>query len=369
MSYISGNKIVHREGLTHQSIRSHQSDSAFLDKWKRVSGRRTCLLGRLILFTAAILVAGQVVARADVCNAPQAQSSGSARSLEIAALNRQLAALGNVQRQRKCSGHDGGGFFNACADIASRIAEARRQLQAVSVSIRGDTSSPQKRMLGPECRKVKEPAIGATKSVHPPTRQGDRKYSPGTILFCVRLADGYRFPAPKSQFSAERDVQSTLDICRYICEDNAMGVYAPSRASLEAADLVAIDTGEKYSDLKTADAYQSAPVFKACNFQRYYDRVTEARARTVTPYNMADVTVPVPAPRPSSSPTAELPSNTAPDTGNNQPKGTSKSKKVRLVGEAFLPAYSMEGSPPPHIPTAGADSGVVTPVDNQDDKH
>lgn len=365
MSNIFGKKISQYRRLIRQSSRSYINNSSFFDGGKRVSGRCTCLSGRFILLAVVLWFAGQVAARADACNSLQTQSSGSGRGSEIAALNRQLAALGNVRRQRKCSGHDSGGFFNACADIASRIAEAKRQLQIVSASIQEDTRSQQK-LLGRDCRKANEPRGYARKNVevrNPPAQQGNRKYSPATILFCVRLSDGYRFPAPKSQFSAERDAQATLDICRYICEDNAMGVYAPSRSSLESADLVAVDTGTKYSDLKTADAYQSSPSFKVCNFQRYYDRVNEARASTVTPYNMANVAVPVPAPRPSPSPATEWPNNTAPDAGNNKPEGTSRRKKVRLVGEAFLPVYSIEGSlSEPVVPTVGADSSMAPPV-------
>lgn len=142
-----------------------------------------------------------------------------------------------------------------------------------------------------------------------------------------------------------------------------MGVYAPSRAGLEAADLVAVDTGARYSDLKTADVYQSAPSFRPCNFQRYYDRVNEARARTVTPYNMADVTVPIPVPRPSAPAATGLPGDTAPDTGDGQPREMSKKKTVRLVGEAFLPAYSAGASLLP--PRTAGDSSVAGSADIQ----
>lgn len=291
-----------------------------------------------------MLLAGQSVAYADGCSALRAPAASiPGQSPEVAALNRQLGAVGALQRQRKCSGGETGGFFNACADLANRKAEVQRKLNAAARSFQAGAGALQGRKHSPGCARTSVTAKSQARNTPPQqkssrTQDGGRNQVAGSILFCVRLSDGYRFPAPNSQFDTGKDLGTTLDICRYICEDQAMDVYvlprsASNSAGLETDDLVAVESGRKYSDLKTANAYQSAASFKACGFQRYHDRVEEARARTVTPYNMANAVVPVPASKPASTSDAEAAGSSIADAGQAMPAR----KKVRLVGTTFFP--------------------------------
>ena len=210
----------------------------------------------------------------------------------------------------------------------------QRKLNAAA-SLQAGASALQSRKHNPGCARTSATANSQARS----TQQKDsRNQVAGSIVFCVRLSDGYRFPAPNSQFDTGKDPRTTLDICRYICEEEAMDVYVlPNSASLETDDLVTVESGKKYSDLKTANAYQSAASFKACSFQRYYDRVNEARARTVTPYNMANAVIPVPASKPASTSDAESTGQVSLIADAKEPKAIPARKKVRLVGTTFFP--------------------------------
>ncbi|WP_244482857.1 DUF2865 domain-containing protein [Mesorhizobium sp. Root102] len=61
-----------------------------------------------------------------------------------------------------------------------------------------------------------------------------------------------------------------------------------SDASLETDQMVALDTRKPYTELPAAFRYRDDANFKACDVKRYYQRVTELRARTVTPADMSN---------------------------------------------------------------------------------
>ncbi|WP_244497896.1 DUF2865 domain-containing protein [Mesorhizobium sp. Root695] len=169
------------------------------------------------------------------------------------------------------------------------------------------------------------------------------------MLFCVRLSDGYFFPAPKSQFAASGDLKETADQCRYICDDPSVELYTLSDASLETDQMVALDTRKPYTELPAAFRYRDDANFKACDVKRYYQRVTELRARTVTPADMSNAIIPLPTAKPDlgtpdlgtpdlgTVAAVPVPDAQAPGAAQHQSIEAGK-RPVRVVGPAFFPA-------------------------------
>jgi hypothetical protein len=62
--------------------------------------------------------------------------------------------------------------------------------------------------------------------------------------------------------------------------------------------LPTVPDGKSYKDLPAAFGYREAAHFKGCDFGRYYQRVNEGRARSVTPENMDAAIIPLPSARP-----------------------------------------------------------------------
>ncbi|WP_292615133.1 DUF2865 domain-containing protein [Mesorhizobium sp.] len=166
------------------------------------------------------------------------------------------------------------------------------------------------------------------------------------MLFCVRLSDGYFFPAPKSQFAKKDDLKETVDQSRYICDDVGVDLYTLEDASLETEAMVALETRKPYTELPTAFRYREDANFKACSVKRYSRRGFELRARTVTPANMADAIIPLPTTKPDLGAVAEIPGPDAPEAPNAEAKGavqhqsierSTETRPVRVIGPAFFP--------------------------------
>ena len=161
-----------------------------------------------------------------------------------------------------------------------------------------------------------------------------------SMLYCVRPSDGYFFPAPKSQFAQEVDLKDTADQCRFICDDPGMEVFALTDPSLETDEMISVAERKPYKELPTAFRYRDDPAFKSCDLRRYYGRVNEMRARTVTPSNMENAVIPLPTSKPEQA-FAEL-SAAAPANGDATVpmalvKEPAADRAVRVVGPAFLP--------------------------------
>jgi hypothetical protein len=103
--------------------------------------------------------------------------------------------------------------------------------------------------------------------------------------------------------------------------------------------MVALDTRKPYTELPAAFKYRDDANFKACDVRRYYQRVTELRARTVTPANMSNAIIPLPTAKPDLGTVAAVPvpDAEAPGVAQHQSIGASK-RLVRVVGPAFFPA-------------------------------
>ena len=157
----------------------------------------------------------------------------------------------------------------------------------------GATPDRRRRDFGPGYVRACRP--GSSRSAARPHAQDSGKTSVrragmiggNSMLFCVRLSDGYFFPAPKSQF-----VQAAMSRIWSISAATSATMPAStctrsSDPSLETEKMVALDTRKPYKDLPAAFKYRDDANFKACDVKRYYQRVAELRARTVTPANMS----------------------------------------------------------------------------------
>lgn len=298
------------------------------------------------LMVTAILAMTQV-SYADSCSTLRRQILSSGRdsaSPELAQLRRQLAAIQGLERQRRCTASSAvGGFFNACGDLVRSRTEVQRRIASIGNSGR-DSSALQARYVALGCQ-------AAPKRQQAPQQPSDTEASAPTsggnaLLFCVRLSDGYFFPAPNSQFARARDLEDTVDQCRYICDDAGVDLYTLSDPSLETDQMVAVDTRKPYTELPTAFRYRDAAEFKACDLKRYSERVAELRARTVTPGNMENAVIPLPTSRPDLGTVSDIPSssargaeaNTTSSIARSEAVAPSDAKPVRIVGPAFFPA-------------------------------
>ena len=301
------------------------------------------------LVAAAASMLGASISHADTCSALRSQMLSSGRSAgvgpELAQLRRQLAAIQGIERQRRCgASSSGGGFFNACADLAKSRSEVQRRIAGIGNAPGRDVSGLQARFVALGCAPAAKPQ-----------RQQDRAASTlggNAMLFCVRLSDGYFFPAPKSQFAKGNDLKAMADQCRYICDDANVDLYTLDDPSVETDQMVALETRKPYTELPTAFRYRDDASFKACDVRRYSERVAELRARTVTPANMANAIIPLPTGKPDLGRVAEIPAGAA---GVNEPKDPEDThpeamgaaqqsveklageRPVRTVGPAFFP--------------------------------
>jgi hypothetical protein len=267
------------------------------------------------------LLAGLSQANADACSVLRAQLGGG--NAAPAHLTRQLQAIKALERQRQCSGRSSGGFFDPCRDLAGRRAGVEREIQ--SASGRGNSAMIRARLS----------ALGCTQmAARQDRRKSDRplSFTGQAMLYCVRLKDGYYFPAPNAQFVNAGHYDNTLDRCRYICNDKAMDVYELDDIGRETEEMASVKTRQSYKDLPSAFAYRDTADFQGCDLPRYYRRADEMRARTVTPKNMEAAVIPLPQAKP------ELLDGTVtayvPETTETRPAAL---RKVRVVGTPFLP--------------------------------
>ncbi|RUU45305.1 DUF2865 domain-containing protein [Mesorhizobium sp. M6A.T.Ce.TU.002.03.1.1] len=311
-----------------------------------------------VLVTAFML--GTSSSYADSCSAIKSQmrsaERGGGSSPQLAQFRRQLVAIQRLEKQRQCSAKSSlvGFFFNPCADLVRSKAEVQRQIAAASNAGR-NTAGLRARFAALGCaptakqqNRQKEQQQDQRSAAK--TQSAGLKYAGSPMLFCVRLSDGYFFPAPKSQFAKRDDLKETVDQCRYICDDPGVDLYTLEDASLETEAMVALETRKPYTELAAAFRYRDDANFKACSVKRYSRRVAELRARTVTPANMANAIIPLPTTKPDLGAVAEIlgPDAKAPDLGapTAEAKGAAQhqsiekltaTRPVRVVGPAFFP--------------------------------
>lgn len=195
-------------------------------------------------------------------------------SPQEASLLRQLAAIRRQQQTRQCSPTSLGGFFNPCRDLANRASLAARQLEQLrSRAPRDGNPRPQSTPKGcqPEHKRKSSPS-----------RNGQiQRFVKGTLLFCVRLEDGYFFPSPNSQFLDYRGVQDQLERCRSICTTNEMEVFVLEDPRLDRTEMTSWRDGKSYGNLPTAFRYRELSRVVRCDFHTYHMAQATAKARSL----------------------------------------------------------------------------------------
>ncbi|MHA6641806.1 DUF2865 domain-containing protein [Mesorhizobium sp. A623] len=280
-----------------------------------------------------MLLAGSGAALADSCSAIRSQMRVKAgvSTSQIAQIRRQIAAIRAIERKRSCTAEKAaaGGFFNACRSSARQRADAERELAAAQGG-GGASLRARYKALGCETATRSHPDQ-KERLIKPDTpRRSGPKYAGDTIFYCVRPSDGYFFPAPKSQFARKNYPEIAVDQCRFICEEPTMALYVLEDPELETEEMLSVETKTPYRELPTAFRYQ-ANEFEACNWSRYFARVKELKARTVTPGNLKNAIIPAPTFRPGQQ--DELLTSAYKTEADVE----SVHRKVRVVGPTFLP--------------------------------
>ena len=163
----------------------------------------------IVVALLAFVTVPTSVALSDECAslARQIRSSGvGGSSPESAQLRRQLVAIQALERRRQCSSKSTGGFFNPCADLARMREDVLRQM--VASGGRRSVSVLQARYAALGCAPERRERVREA--------SGPMSIGGASMLYCVRPSDGYFFPAPKSQFAKDVELQETVDQCRYI---------------------------------------------------------------------------------------------------------------------------------------------------------
>ncbi|PWU71373.1 hypothetical protein DK867_19525 [Ochrobactrum sp. POC9] len=256
---------------------------------------------------------------------PQLAAASCTRAAGAADLmtQRQLSALRALERSRGCKGGDErGGFFNPCRDLSQRIAEIQRQLSSSSLSSRSCIEQP----AASQTAKVKldRPKTSTVTTNSKPWVPNGIK---GALTYCVRLSDGYLFPAPHSQFQKSDSVTETMAQCRFICQGQNIDLYVLNDPNGETADMVSVSNGRPYVELPTAYNYQGSGDFKKCDWAGYVGKVSELRANNKGGRAFKNVVVPLPDTRPARNDGASVSATAfAPITD----------RSVRVVGPAFI---------------------------------
>ncbi|MBX3569340.1 MAG: DUF2865 domain-containing protein [Rhizobiaceae bacterium] len=298
----------------------------------RKAARRAARRSAGLVVGLILALAGTTVAQADVCSALRAKASSGGDQSQVAALNRQFAALQALERKRQCADRRGGGFFDPCGEIRQRKAEVQSKL----ASLRGSGAGLQARLAAYGCTTRREQPRQSQQVV---ARSAGPGFGRNSMLFCVREQDGYYFPVPSSQFVDSKDYKQVVDQCQYICKSRDVSVYRLDDPSLESEQMVSVEKGTAYSELKTAFLYRQDANFQGCDFQNYYRRVNEARARTVTPYDLSNALVPLPGRKPEQeqdSASAALLMQMEPASAPEEIPLDAR-KGVRVVGPDFFP--------------------------------
>jgi len=97
-----------------------------------------------------------------------------------------------------------------------------------------------------------------------------------SMLFCVRLSDGYFFPAPKSQFAQAGRCQGHGRQCRYICDDAGVDLYMLGGSQSRTEEMVALETPNPTRTFRRAFKYRDDANFRACDLKRFYQRVADS---------------------------------------------------------------------------------------------
>ncbi|MCG7509322.1 DUF2865 domain-containing protein [Mesorhizobium retamae] len=274
-------------------------------------------------------------------------------NVEATALRRQLAAITRLEQQRRCSAASLGGFFNACRDLAFSKAGIEDRLSKLGAGSARGAERLRARYSRRNCAPArKQRAPETTQAIAQAPKQ---RVSGRGMFFCVRLQDGYYFPAPNSQFVGPGYAESLLDRCRYICNGDNVDLYMLADPAQETEEMVSVSQKQPYKDLPAAFRYRDASDFTQCNFRNYHLRAALARAKEATLATYKNVKLPLPQPRP------DLPGDVKTSLGSPAEigvplRGNVFRSKIRVIMPDVLPANSTRipaSSPTSNTPSPG----------------
>lgn len=289
------------------------------------------------------------LALADDCStiARQIKSAGqTASGADAGPLLRQLAAIGRLEQQRRCSADSMGGLFNACRDLASRKASIQSELGALNSGSTRRLASLRAKYSSLRCASGRKES--APRPSRPNTQQPTQPAARGggnSMFFCVRSEDGYYFPASNSQFVGADYASNMLDRCKYICRTQNIDLYVLDDPTKETEEMVSVSKGLPYKDLPTAFRYRDAAKFAACDFRDYHHRVALVRANAATSLaTYKNVNMPVPVPRPEIAYAGEAAPATAAGITQEDRAG---SYNMRVILPGMIPSEAGQASVPP----------------------
>jgi hypothetical protein len=212
-----------RNSMASRSLPRSASSTTGLGQMAILFGKRT--IYGLFLYAAIALVVGIASALAAEGACHRTASAGSP-------LQRQIAAIRKLELKYDCETGKGGSF-SLCRDLANRRARILRHASWRNHVVVGPRS----------CQKTarKRPVARA------PEVLGS---AANAAFYCVRLSDGYFFPAPRSQFMSRAEIPAALEQCRFICNDPAMALFT-RRIGSEPEDMRALHGRSRYGDLST----------------------------------------------------------------------------------------------------------------------
>lgn len=297
-------------------------------------------LVRMVLYLSFCLASP--VAHAGTCAALQQQmrSADEGRSPHVASLLRQLAAIQKHQEQRRCFASSQGSFFNPCHGLATREANVRAQLGKLDDISAGKHKELRAQSAALGCRTPQEKPAQVPEKQRTGGAGREQQHAKGAQLFCVRLKDGYYFPAPNTEMAGNDKVESQLARCRSICETDDMHLYVLGRLGKESDEMVSVKDGKAYMHLPTAFRYRDVGEFSRCNFRGYHLKAAQERANKGTLSAYADVVMPVPRQRPDPLTSTEKSQGTRP----TEIASDRKEKLVRVILPAPGGDASAEGA-------------------------
>ncbi len=251
------------------------------------------------------------------------------------ALKRQLAAVRNLERSRKCTAENSqGGFFNACRDLAQRRGDIQSKLQASSAALARCSGTSTSSASATQKRTAKTPPAVSVKKTDTvasgSSGQFMGKYSGTPLLFCVRLSDGYYFPAPHSQYARSDQIKETLAQCSFICETPDVNLYVLNDPAAETAGMLSVDKRETYGSLPTAYRYQSDRNFSKCNWDRYNSYIKHVKFGRDKTKKLK-----LPAPEQTAPTLAEIEAEIEPAPLRDLAEENAD-RSIRIVGPEFL---------------------------------
>ncbi len=346
-----------------------------------VSWRTTALLVFAVLLSLLFATAFSTEAEANsrVCKRLETQlaslSRGGGRpsSRVRKAIKGQLSQIGIAKRRLKQLGCSKRRLFffrdahPSCGQMRGALQRMRNNLAALRARGSGRTSSSKSQrakirraMQRHQCgtRTAKRSVVdeifekkSKKKRKKSDDQTANRLRSHGTRTLCVRTCDGYFFPV---SFSTKKGAaEGDANACERLCPGTEMQLFHHKTAGQTADDMVSATTGKPYLSLPNAFAYQKS--FNpncSCNFRKTVatgvvagdekeqvviqrQQATRALQKIAMPIWRPDSTA---DPETAANRLGKLDIAKLGSPARQRPFDQISQRRVRVVGEAFLPS-------------------------------